>query len=110
MLKTAMKRRDEADQRGGLARSQIAVFQTAIDLFDVDIGHYPHSLPQLIELPAGETNWHGPYLAELPKDPWGHAYVYSSPGVRHPEAFDLTSLGADGKLGTADDYIERFGR
>jgi general secretion pathway protein G len=36
-------------------------------------------------------------------DPWGHRYVYISPGVRHPQSYDLASLGADGKPGGEDD-------
>ena len=36
-------------------------------------------------------------------DPWGHPYQYRNPGKRHPEGFDVYSLGPDGKDGTADD-------
>jgi general secretion pathway protein G len=33
----------------------------------------------------------------VPKDPWGNAYVYVSPGTKGP--FDLYSYGADGAPG-----------
>jgi general secretion pathway protein G len=31
-------------------------------------------------------------------DPWGHAYIYTYPGV-HGDEPDLTSYGADGQAG-----------
>jgi general secretion pathway protein G len=40
--------------------------------------------------------WQG-YLDKLPKDPWGNAYQYLSPGVKGE--IDVFSLGADGKPG-----------
>ena len=39
----------------------------------------------------------GGYLAELPMDPWGRAYLYLSPG-EYREA-DIYSMGADGLPG-----------
>ena len=43
-------------------------------------------------------NWKaGGYLDRLPKDPWGHPYLYLSPG-RNGE-IDVVSLGADGQPG-----------
>jgi general secretion pathway protein G len=39
----------------------------------------------------------GGYLEKLPKDPWGNAYQYLSPGI-HGEV-DIFSLGADGQPG-----------
>ena len=53
----------------------------------------------LTSRPAGltETQWHGPYLdAAIPKDPWGHDYVYACPGVHNTNGFDVYSLGPDG--------------
>jgi hypothetical protein len=41
----------------------------------------------------------GGYVERLPKDPWGNAYQYLSPGI-HGEV-DLFSLGADGQPGGA---------
>jgi general secretion pathway protein G len=33
----------------------------------------------------------------VPNDPWGHGYVYRSPGERAP--FEIISLGSDGQEG-----------
>ena len=42
-------------------------------------------------------NWKdGGYLKEVPVDPWGRTYQYLKPGT-HGGAYDLYSLGADGK-------------
>lgn len=39
-------------------------------------------------------------VAGCPEDPWGHPYVYERLGVRK---IRISSMGRDGKLGTADD-------
>ena len=51
----------------------------------------------------------GGYIKDLPNDPWGRPYQYVTPG-RAGQAFDIFSLGADGKPGgeanDADIYAE----
>lgn len=42
-------------------------------------------------------------LSDKLKDPWGRPFEYYSPGVRNKDSYDLFSLGADGREGTADD-------
>lgn len=81
------------------AKIQIASFASALDLYYLDIGHYPTSaegLAALVARPGNQTTWNGPYLngGILPEDPWGHAYVYRSPGEHGP--YDIVSYGADG--------------
>jgi general secretion pathway protein G len=44
-----------------------------------------------------------PQSERLLKDPWGRPFQYRFPGVHHPDAFDLFSLGEDGIEGTEDD-------
>ena len=63
-----------ADIRGGL--------KSAIDQFEVDNGHYPGALQDLLKQPRNANSWHGPYLdpAILPTDPWGNPYLYQFPG------------------------------
>ena len=39
----------------------------------------------------------GGYIEKLPKDPWGNAYQYLSPGVKGE--IDVFSYGADGQPG-----------
>ena len=82
------------------AKAQISNFETALDLYRLDVGHYPTSdegLEALRTKPEAET-WQGPYIEkQIPKDPWGNDYQYRSPG-EHGE-FDLYSYGADGVEG-----------
>lgn len=84
-----------------IARAQIDGFQKALDQFRLDTGHYPateQGLASLRAKPGDEAKWGGPYLAKaVPKDPWGHDYVYRSPG-EHGE-YDLLSMGRDGRPG-----------
>ena len=92
----------KAKQRG--AKGQIALLETALDTYRLDVGSYPtteQGLEALREKPDGIDNWDGPYLRkELPVDPWGTPYVYESPS-EHGD-FAIVSYGADGKLGGED--------
>ena len=91
------------------ARVQMESVETALRLYKLDNGIYPSTeqgLQALIEAPAvGELPraWRkGGYLekGKMPKDPWGHEYVYLSPGLH--DDFDLVSYGADGQPGGED--------
>src|SRR2546423_1313453 len=42
-------------------------------------------------------------LASGPEDPWGSAYIYRFPGIRHPDGYDLFSAGGDKMPDTFDD-------
>ncbi len=47
------------------AATQISMFKTALDAFEVDMGYYPkgrNGLVDLIQQPRDGANWHGPYL------------------------------------------------
>ena len=84
------------------ARIEIGQIGQALDLYKLEIGRYPSSsegLQALVTAPAGAANWNGPYWkkAQIPKDPWGNEYRYTSPGQKG--AYDILSLGADGKEG-----------
>jgi len=79
--------------------------KTALDAFEVDNGFYPKSLQDLLQQPSNARNWHGPYLDNLPVDPWGNPYVYVYPGRHNPTGYDLYSVGPDGKAGTEDDIV-----
>lgn len=82
----------------------IAVPLTA---YNKDVGNYPSTeegLQALIQAPAGKQGrWRGPYLRNLPEDPWGNPYQYRAPGTRNPRSYDIWSNGPDGQSGTADD-------
>jgi general secretion pathway protein G len=83
------------------AKSQIALFESALDTYRLDTGKYPATEQGLAALrvkPGDIEKWDGPYLPkEIPVDPWGRAYEYRSPG-EHGE-YDITSYGADGVPG-----------
>ncbi|MFZ3043395.1 MAG: type II secretion system major pseudopilin GspG [Thiobacillus sp.] len=84
------------------AQLQVEEFGAALDMYKLEVGRHPNTqegLQALVEAPGGATNWNGPYLKKktVPKDPWGADYIYASPGQRG--AFDLSSLGADGREG-----------
>ncbi len=84
-----------------VARAQIDGLQKALDQYRLDTGRYPDTTQGLAALrarPADEPKWAGPYLTKaVPKDPWGHDYLYRSPG-EHGE-FDLSTQGRDGRPG-----------
>lgn len=84
-----------------IAKTQINLIETALDMFRLDVGRYPttqEGLKVLWKNPGNIPNWQGPYLKKpIEKDPWGHPYIYICPG-KHG-AYDLYSLGADGKPG-----------
>jgi general secretion pathway protein G len=83
------------------AKAQIALFETALDTYRLDVGKYPTTdmgLQALRIRPEDIEAWDGPYLPkDLPLDPWGHPFEYRSPG-EHGE-YDILSLGADGSPG-----------
>ena len=94
------------DARVRSARLQIDSLAAALDLFYLDTGRYPseqEGLKALIARAPSIDNWNGPYLqqSELPQDPWGNPYEYRVPGEN--KAYDIVSLGADGRQGGTDD-------
>lgn len=92
--------------------AQIFVKQTAkigLTPYRLDVGNYPSTeegLQAVMKAPAGkESKWKGPYLEELPADPWGNTYQYKFPGsknVNGARGYDVWSLGPDGTE-SADD-------
>ena len=84
------------------ANAQIQNFVTAIATFELDMGHLPKSLDDLVQNPGSGKKWHGPYLQmkSIPKDPWQHDYVYQSPGKNgDADSYDIISYGSDGAPG-----------
>jgi len=83
------------------AQTQISLFETALDIYRLDVTKYPTSdqgLEALRVKPDDVERWDGPYLPkDIPIDPWGHPYEYKSPGEHGDH--DIISFGADGKPG-----------
>jgi general secretion pathway protein G len=99
--------------RVSTARSQIEMLGAALDAYRLDGGAYPTTEQGLNALAIAPTSgdapiaWRGPYLRKaVPSDPWGHAYIYKSPGDANPNGYDLVSYGADGRPGGADEKAD----
>lgn len=91
------------------AKAQIALFESALDQYKLDVGQYPatgQGLEALVRNP-GAQNWSGPYLKKnaVPKDPWGNPYKYSCCPGQHGEV-DLWSEGADNAPGGDTDNAD----
>lgn len=61
-------------QRVDLANRQ--KIDGAVQLYRIDVGNYPLSVPDLIQAPNGVSGWCGPYLDEMPKNPFDAARNY----------------------------------
>jgi general secretion pathway protein G len=91
------------------ARNQIESLGIALNSYYLDTGRYPtaeQGLAALWEKPLLEpvpSRWSGPYLTkEMPEDPWGNAYEYTTPGP-NGLPFAIRSFGADGAEGGEGD-------
>ena len=103
------------DAKVAVAKTQLRNIVSALDLYKLDNGNYPSTsqgLQALVTRPTGypeARNWkQGGYLPSLPKDPWGADFLYISPGAQG--AYDLLSLGSDGREGgegDASDIVSR---
>jgi general secretion pathway protein G len=88
------------------AVSQISSFELCLNQFEVDTGAYPQGsagLNALVEQPNNTPDWKGPYLKNIPNDPWGGTYTYTYPGKHNAKGYDIMSPGPDGQPGTDDD-------
>ncbi len=82
------------DAKSSAAISDLKTFDDAIDAYKLDTGNNPASLDVLVTNP-GDPKWKGPYLknqTSTPMDPWGHPYLYKSPGDNGRE-YDISSAG-----------------
>lgn len=102
----------QARKRGAITKTkaQLATIETAISMYEVDMGVYPEStnknlVSAFIEDP-GDLDWSGPYMKikqnELNEDgeyldAWGNPFVYVNPGIHNEYSYDLHSLGPNGK-------------
>ena len=98
--------RNVGDAKVTAARSQIETLALALDAYRLDNDAYPETAQGLAALRtvpvhgAAPRNWRGPYLRRtVPLDPWSRPYEYRSPGTANPQAYDLYTLGRDGKAG-----------
>lgn len=97
-----MGRGEEA--RRTAAKAQITTFESVLATYESDCGSLPESLDSLINEPSPKPRgWKGPYMKDVPVDPWGNPYAYKKAGSHRPPFPDICSNGPDGREGTEDD-------
>jgi general secretion pathway protein G len=118
-------------------KTQIGMFQSALERFAVDMNRFPateEGLSALVSSPGtdgggsaestssddasaesgagGGGSWDGPYLKSetVPLDPWGKAYSYEYPPTHNKiNVPDIWSFGPDGQENTEDDIVSWTG-
>jgi general secretion pathway protein G len=85
-----------------VAFTQIKNISEALELYKLSLRNYPSTGEGLSALTAPKGN-EKPFMASIPKDPWGNDYVYVYPGSHNQSSFDLMSNGPDGNAGGGDD-------
>jgi len=91
------------------AQDQLSFFKEALDVYRIDNKQYPKNrdgLGVLVKKPKNGELWDGPYIKKIPKDPWGHDYIYFS--FDESNTYTLISCGPDGivdQYGIKDDII-----
>lgn len=53
-----------------------ATIEGAAQLYRIDVGTYPLSVADLVYTPLGVSGWRGPYLKEIPINPFDSARIY----------------------------------
>ena len=95
------------------AALEISRLSGVLDLYRLDVGHYPSSeqgLAALGRAPGNTPHWNGPYLkGSVPLDPWGRPYGYQRPSRRGAGFdYDLFTLGADGAPGGGGENADLY--
>ena len=86
------------------AKTDIAMVESLLDQFYLDMGRYPEQEEGLrvlyYEPDADVESWKGPYSKKpIPDDPWGNPYVYQIPGTHSTQQYEISSFGRDGQEG-----------
>ncbi|HVT14150.1 MAG TPA: type II secretion system major pseudopilin GspG [Fimbriimonadaceae bacterium] len=85
------------------AQADISELKNALARFRVDNDRFPtdqEGLTALQTAPSDCPHWNGPYVENLPQDPWHGEYQYHDLGNNDVE---ITSYGKDGAPGGGDD-------
>ncbi len=88
--------------RRSSAYIQVRNICDALELYKLSLRNYPSTaegLQALVNPKGGEK----PFMASIPKDPWGQDYVYLNPGIHNPNGYDVMSYGPDQVQGGDDD-------
>ncbi len=94
-----------------IAKTKMGVLEGHLAMFMNDCHRYPtqsEGLAALRAAPSGLTEkWRGPYGKENDiLDPWGQEYIYTIPGKKNTNKFDLASYGRDGQPGGEEDNAD----
>ena len=82
------------------AKAQISTFKTALTAYRLTFKKFPTSSEGLDALIQNEKGKIFLDATEIPLDPWGNPYAYTSEGGK---SFKVVSYGADGVPGGSDD-------
>lgn len=84
------------------ATTQVSNLAHAVGMFQIRFSRFPTTQEGLGVLlaPPGEID---PFIEEMPEDPWGQPYTYTSPDPRGKKKFLVLSKGPDGMMDTEDD-------
>lgn len=91
-----------------VTRGSITGIEQALKMYQLDhqglVPSTREGLDSLVKRPhKNSARWRGPYLDELPSDPWGNEFIYTAPGKHNASGYDITSMGPDRRQGTDDD-------
>ena len=96
------------------AQGDIATLGQAMEMYRLDNMTYPGAGEGLASLRTPPANLalpqnyrSGGYIKDLPSDPWGRPYQFVVPG-QAGHAFEIFSLGADGKPGGEDNDADIY--
>ena len=69
------------DSGAGYIKSQvnsanIEKIEGAARIYRLDVGAFPQNVSDLVNLPEGVSGWRGPYLKELPQNPYNPELRY----------------------------------
>ena len=95
----------------GTQTVQMQAIKKALMMFKNDVKRFPTKEEGIVVLwdksaldEDAAKLWSGPYLeSAVPKDMWGHEWVYVFPAEDVAVGFDIVSVGPDGQEGTDDD-------
>lgn len=106
--------RHPGEAKATAAKLQIKTIKSGLQLYRMEQNNYPTQEQGLNALcvkpsipPVPEKYPAEGYLesSRLPKDPWGHDYIYLSPG-RSQEPYEIISYGSDGEPGGTGDAAD----
>lgn len=96
------------DSQTNLAKSMVSdAFAVPMMSFKLSVGRYPTTEEGIKALETAPDSlgerWKGPYVRNLPLDPWGNPFQYRFPAQKSKDGYDLWSNGPDGQPDTEDD-------